>query len=72
MCDSNPVFNGAKILELNPTINLAKLARRLEITRQTMHGIVQRKHNPSVNLALRIASELGCTVEDLSEQKNLS
>ena len=43
------------------------LAERVGVTRQTIHSIERGKYKPSIELALRLARELGATVEDLFE-----
>lgn len=42
-----------------------ELARRVGVTRQTVIAIEKGKYNPSVGLALRIASVFGMSVEEL-------
>ena len=43
----------------------AALAERVEVSRQTIVSIESGDYSPSVHLALRIASELDATVEQL-------
>ena len=43
------------------------LADRVGVPRQTIHSIETGKYNPSIELALRLARELGTAVEDLFE-----
>jgi putative transcriptional regulator len=43
------------------------LADRVGVTRQTIHSIEKGKYKPTVELALRLARELGVAVEDLFE-----
>lgn len=45
----------------------AELADRVGVTRQTIHSIEKSKYKPTVELALRLARELGVMVEDLFE-----
>jgi len=42
-----------------------ELAARVGVTRQTVIAIEKGKYNPSVGLALRIASVFGMSVEEL-------
>jgi len=42
-----------------------ELANRVGVTRQTVIAIEKGKYNPSVGLALRIASVFGMSVEEL-------
>ncbi len=43
----------------------AELARRVGVSRQTVVAMEKGSYNPSVTLALRLARELGATVEEL-------
>jgi putative transcriptional regulator len=45
----------------------AQLAERVGVTRQTIHSIETGKYKPTIELALRLAQELGVAVEDLFE-----
>jgi putative transcriptional regulator len=51
-------FNNGQITQL-------ELAEKLEVSRQTIIAIENGKFNPSVKLALKMASLFKCTVEDL-------
>jgi putative transcriptional regulator len=42
-----------------------ELAQRAGVTRQSIISIERGRYRPSVELALRLASVLGCVVEDL-------
>lgn len=44
------------------------LAQRVGVTRQTILAIEKGNYAPSVVLALRLARNLGCTVEDLFDE----
>lgn len=46
-------------------VTQAELAESVGVSRQTIISIERGEHAPSVYLALRIARELGTTVEDL-------
>ncbi len=43
----------------------AELAERVGVSRQTIVAIEKGNYNPSVELALRLAKELGSAVEEL-------
>ncbi len=43
----------------------AALAEKVEVSRQTIIAIEKGKFNPSVFLAMKIASEFGCRIEDI-------
>ena len=51
-------FNNGQLTQL-------ALAEKLEVTRQTILAIENGKFNPSVKLALKMASLFQCNVEDL-------
>ena len=46
-------------------ITQEKLADALDVSRQTIIAIENGKFNPSVKLALKMASHFGCQVEEL-------
>jgi len=43
------------------------LAERLKVTRQTINAIELGKHNPSLELAFKLAKIFNCRIEDLFE-----
>ena len=51
----------------NGEITQDDLARRLEVSRQTINAIENGKFNPSVKLALKIAKFFNCSVEEIFE-----
>lgn len=44
-----------------------EMAKACDVSRQTIHSIEVSKYTPSVALALRLASVLGLSVEDIFE-----
>lgn len=42
-----------------------ELARRMEVSRQTINSIENNKYFPSLELGLKLARALECTVEDI-------
>ncbi len=46
-------------------ISQEKLAEKTNVTRQTIISIENGKYVPSLPLALKLAKEFGCKVEDL-------
>ena len=46
-------------------ISQEKLAEKTDVTRQTIISIENGRYVPSLQLALKIAREFGCKVEDL-------
>ena len=58
--------NNIKVFRFNNgQITQVELAEKLEISRQTVIAIENGKFNPSVKLALRMATLFQCHVEDL-------
>lgn len=47
--------------------NMAKLARDVGVSYRTIQNIWSQKTSPRTDLAMRIAEELGMTVEELME-----
>lgn len=46
-------------------ISQEELARRCQVTRQTINAIENCKYDPTLTLAFRLAAELGMTVDTL-------
>ena len=46
-------------------ITQEELAKKLDVSRQTIHAIENGKFNPSVKLALAMAGFFECKVEDI-------
>lgn len=65
-------FDGSKIPSFANGKSLNKIALAAGISRQFMGDIVRGASKPSTDVALRIAGVLGCTVNDLSNEKNLT
>lgn len=42
-----------------------ELAKRCEVSRQTVNAIENNKYDPTLALAFRLANELGITVDEL-------
>jgi len=64
-------FDGSKIKVLAKGRSLNQIALSVGISRQFMGEIVRGVSKPSIDVALRIAHVLGCSVDDLSSEKNL-
>lgn len=64
------IDNKIKVLRItNGDLTQQDLADRVGCSRQTIHSIESGKFVPSVELALKISSILGCKVEDLFQLK---
>lgn len=60
------IENKLKVMRVtNGDLTQADLADRVGCSRQTIHSIESGKFAPSVELALKIAKVLKCSVEDL-------
>jgi putative transcriptional regulator len=57
------VTNNLKEKRLTAEINQTEMAKRCDVSRQTIHAIETLKYTPSVELALKIARELELSVE---------
>lgn len=54
-----------KLARVAKDLSQQELADRVGATRQTIGLIEKGKYNPSLNLCIRIAKELGKTLDDL-------
>jgi len=60
------IKNNVKIMRFNKNqITQEELARKVDVSRQTIIAIEKGKFNPSVKLALLLADFFECRVEDL-------
>lgn len=58
-----------RLREFRAKFNLSQedLAKKVGVRRETIGNLENGKYNPSLKLAMDIAKELQCTVEDLFE-----
>lgn len=61
------MINKIKICRKNLNFTQEELARKLQVTRQTINAIENNKYNPTLELAMKLARVLNTTVEDLFE-----
>ena len=60
------LVNKLKIMRFNNNqITQEELARKMNVSRQTINAIENGKFNPSVKLALLMADHFKCNVEDV-------
>lgn len=59
--------NLVKVERARLDLTQAQLAKKLEVSRQTIHAIERNKFNPSVILAIKMARFFNVTVEYLFE-----
>lgn len=57
--------NRLKVLRAERDWTQAELAKRLDVSRQTVHAIENDKYDPSLPLAFRIAQLFDQTIEDI-------
>lgn len=57
--------NRIKELRVNLGLSQGALARRCDVSRQTVNAIENNKYDPTLSLAFRLARELGATVDGL-------
>jgi putative transcriptional regulator len=61
------MINKIKIYRKKSNFTQEELAKRLNVTRQTINAIENNKYNPTLELAMKLARVLDTTVEDLFE-----
>lgn len=54
-----------KLARVEKNLTQAQLAKKVNATRQTIGMIEKGEYNPSLNLCIAIAKELGKTLDDL-------
>lgn len=65
------LLNKLKIARVvNGDLTQQELADRINCSRQTIHSIENSKFIPSVELAMKIAKELGISVEEIFELRD--
>jgi len=57
--------NRVKVARVEKNLTQSELAKRVNVTRQTIGLIENGKYNPSLNLCISIAKTLGKTLDDL-------
>jgi putative transcriptional regulator len=64
---SSPCYFQNRLRELRAARNWSQdaLARRLEVSRQTVNAIETRKHAPNLRLAFRMAALFECPIEQI-------
>lgn len=61
--------NRIKVLRAENNLSQDELAKKIEVSRQTINAIENGKFNPSVKLAMRMARVFKCTVEEIFQLK---
>lgn len=59
------MVNKIKIARIEKGLTQDQLAKRVKVTRQTIGLIEKGRYNPSLQLCISIAKELGKTLDDL-------
>ncbi|MFW5987530.1 MAG: helix-turn-helix transcriptional regulator [Methanohalophilus sp.] len=57
--------NTLKVWRAKKDITQEDLARKMEVTRQTINAIERGKYDPSIKLAFRMAKFFECSIEDI-------
>jgi putative transcriptional regulator len=63
------VKNRLKVLRAERDWSQGDLARRLEVSRQSVNAIETGKYDPSLPLAFRLARVFGLRIEEIFEEK---
>lgn len=63
--------NRLKVLRAEKGWTQEQLGQQLGVSRQAVIAIESDKHDPSLDLAYRIAALFGCAVEDVFENPHL-
>jgi molybdate-binding protein/DNA-binding XRE family transcriptional regulator len=63
--DNDGIENHVRELRVNRNLTQVQLADRAGITRQAVKSIESRQYTPNTAVTLRLASALGCRVEDI-------
>ncbi|MEN2256305.1 helix-turn-helix transcriptional regulator (plasmid) [Paraclostridium benzoelyticum] len=61
------MINKIKIHRKHLSFTQEELAKKLNVTRQTINAIENNKYNPTLELAMKLSRILNTTVEDLFE-----
>jgi putative transcriptional regulator len=65
-----PVKNRVRELRADRQWSQAELAKRLDVSRQTVNAIETEKYDPSLPLAFRVARLFALRIEDIFADKN--
>lgn len=57
--------NRLRVLRAEKGWSQAELGQRIGVSRQAINALETEKHDPSLDLAYRIAAQFGLTVEDV-------
>lgn len=57
--------NNLKVWRGKKNLTQEELAKRVGVTRQSINAIEREKHDPSLELALKLAEEFQCQIEDI-------
>lgn len=61
--------NRLKVLRAERDWTQERLARELDVSRQTVNAIETEKYDPSLPLAFKIAATFGLTIENIFSQE---
>jgi putative transcriptional regulator len=62
--------NRIRVLRAEKNWTQAELAKRLEVSRNTMNAIENNRYDPSLSLAFRIAKLFGLRMEDVFQDED--
>lgn len=67
MAGEIPIKNRIKAMREVRNMTQAELGEAVDLTRQTIAAIEQRRYSPSLEVAFRMAKQFGCKLDDLFE-----
>jgi putative transcriptional regulator len=62
--------NRIRVLRAEKNWTQAELARRLDVSRNTMNAIENNRYDPSLSLAFRLAKLFGLKMEDVFQDED--
>lgn len=67
MAGEIPIKNHIKAMREVRNMTQAELGEAVDLTRQTIAAIEQRRYSPSLEVAFRMAKQFDCKLDDLFE-----
>ena len=68
--EADDMRNRIRVLRAEKNWTQAELARRLDVSRNTMNAIENNRYDPSLSLAFRLAKVFGLKMEDVFQDED--